>query len=210
MFKRLQRRKTGLKKRLLGKSLIVSVFLIILLTARGVPASDDNILINPGFEDNQAGQQPTFPPWWEWLDETRKGVTNREVTDEVFHSGKYSAVRQVTGRALGCYAQTIEISPREIVEAGIWIKTSRDFNGSEAYLRIEFKAKDNSTILAVESKRIVFSDEHWKLYTVGPANAPDKTAMVIFGIFLMGKDKNSYGKAWFDDGYVRVKFKGLI
>lgn len=198
--------------RLLGKSLIVSVALIILLTASCVPAPDENILINPGFEDNQPGQEPAFPPWWEWheTNEAKSGTVNGEVTDEVLHSGKQSAARQVKGAALGCYAQTIEASPGEIVEAGVWIKTSKDFNGSEAYLRIEFKARDNSIIQAIESKRIVSPDEPWKLYTVGPSPAPDRTAVVVFGIFLMGKDKNSYGKAWFDDGYLRVKFKGLI
>lgn len=199
-----------LKKRLLGKSLIVSAFLIIPLTARGAPASEENILINPGFEDSQSGRRPAFPPWWEWHNETGARVKSGEVTGEVFHSGKHSAVRQVTGAAIGCYGQTIEASPCEIVEAGVWIKTSKDFNGCEAYLRIEFKAKDNSIIQAVEAKRIVSPDESWKLYTVGPSAVPDRTAAVVFGIFLMGKDKNSYGKAWFDDGYVRIRLKGLV
>lgn len=183
----------------------------MMLAAEGMPASD-NILLSPGFEDTPAGQAPTFPPWWEWYDNSSgmTGTTGGEITDEVSHSGKRSAVRYVKGKALGCYAQTVELIPREIVEGRIWIKTSKDFNGAEAYLRIEFKTRDSTIIQAIESKRIASPDETWKLYTIEATPVPERAVTAVFCIFLMGKDKNSRGKAWFDDGYMRLRFKGLI
>ena len=181
------------------------------LTAENILASD-NILLSPGFEDSPAGETPAFPPWWEWNDVSgaMTGTASGEVSGEVSHSGKRSVVRHVKGKALGCYAQTIEVVPGQIVDGGIWIRTSKEFTGAEAYLRIEFKTKDTTIIQAVESKKIISPDESWKLHTVEVAPVPERAATAVFCLFLRGKDKNSSGTAWFDDGYMHVKFKGLI
>lgn len=199
------------KKRAFYNLLVVIAFLFMALMAENILASD-NILLSPGFEDTPAGQAPAFPPWWEWSD-TGKGMTGStggEVADKVSHSRKRSVARYVKGKALGCYAQTIEVVAGEIVEGGIWIKTSKDFSGAEAHLRIEFKAGDSTIIQAIESKRITSPDESWKLYTIKAVPVPDRAVAAVFCVFLMGKDKNSHGTAWFDDGYMYVKVKGLI
>lgn len=186
--------------------IIASIFMAFMM------AASDNILLSPGFEETPPGEKPTFPPWWEWFDTNmeRSSATGGEVTDETYHSGKHSVARYVKGKALGCYANTIEVTPDDIVEGGIWIRTSKDFSGAEAYLRIEFKSEDNKIIQAVESKKILSPDESWKLYTVETSTVPDKASTAVFCLFLRGRDENSVGKAWFDDAYMRVKIKGLI
>ncbi len=201
----------GLKKRVFGKLLLIIAGLFIALTAQDILASD-NILLSPGFEETPAGEGPTFPPWWEWLDTNkgRTGSTGGEVTDKESHGGRKSVVRYVKGIALGCYANTIEVTPGDIVEGGVWIKTSKDFSGAEAYLRIEFKSAENNIIQAVESKKILAPDEVWKLYTLETSTVPRRATTAVFCLFLKGKDKDSVGKAWFDDAYMRVKIKGLI
>lgn len=188
------------------------VFIIAFILMAFTTAASDNVLLSPGFEEITPGEEPTFPPWWEWVDtgEAITGTTGGEVTDETSYTGKHSAVRYVKGKVLGCYAQTIEVSPGDIVEGGVWIKTSKDFSGAQAYLRIEFKSKGNDIIQAVESKKIISPDESWKLYTVETCTVPRRAATAVFCLFLKGKDKNSVGKAWFDDAYMRVKIKGLI
>ena len=199
------------KKRGFEKSLLIIAALFITLTPEGILASD-NVLLDPGFEDTSAGQAPAFPPWREWYDtnEAMTGSTGGEVTDEVSHGGRHSAVRYVKGRTLSCYAQTVKVVPKEIIEGGIWIKTSKNFSNAKAYLRIEFKTKDGTIIQGVESKRITSPNKTWKLYTIEAVPVPDRAAVAVFCIFLMGKDKNSRGKAWFDDGYMYVKIKGLV
>ncbi len=199
------------KKRVFYNLLVVIAFLFMALTAENILASD-NILLSPGFEETPAGEGPTFPPWWEWADtnKERTGSTGGEVTDKESHGGRKSVVRYVKGVTLGCYANTIEVTPGNIVEGGIWIKTSKDFSGAEAYLRIEFKSEDNRIIQAVESKKIISPDESWRLYTVETSTVPQRATTAVFCLFLKGKDKNSVGNAWFDDAYMRVKIKGLI
>ena len=190
-------------------SILVIVSIFMAFTAA---ATADNILLSPGFEETPPGERPTFPPWWEWLDinNERTSSTGGEVTDETCHTGKHSVVRYVKGKALGCYANTIEVAAGDIVEGEIWIKTSKDFRGAEAYLRIEFKSEENKIIQAVESKKIISPDESWKLYTVETSTVPEKAVTAVFCLFLRGRDKDSAGKVWFDDAYMRVKIKGLI
>jgi hypothetical protein len=200
-----------LTKWILFKLLFLIVLFFILLMTEIVPASN-NILLNPGFEDTPSGQDPAFPPWWEWCDpsEENKGAAEGEVTDEEARSGERSALRYVEGKALSCYSQTIEVVPGEILECGIWIKTSKDFKGAEAYLRIEFKTKGHIIIQAIESKRVVSPSQPWKLYTIETSPAPSGVALASFCLFLRGEDENAEGKAWFDDGYIRLKLEGLI
>lgn len=198
----------GLRKRISAKLPLVAACLFMALTV----TASDNILFSPGFEDSPAGETPAFPPWWEWNDVggAMTGTTSGEVSGEVSHSGKRSVVRRVKGKALGCYAQTTEVVPGQIVDGGIWVRTSKDFSGAEAYLRIEFKTKDTTIIQAVESKKIISLNESWKLYTIEDVPVPERATTAVFCLFLKGKDKDSFGAAWFDDGYMHVKFKGLI
>jgi hypothetical protein len=198
----------GLRKRISAKLPLVAACLFIALTV----TASDNILLSPGFEDTPSGEAPAFPPWWEWNDigAVMTGTTGGEVSGKVSHSGKRSVARRVKGKALGCYAQTAEVVPGQIVDAGIWIRTSKEFTGAEAYLRIEFKTKDATIIQAVESKKISSPGESWKLYTIEATPVPERAATAVFCLFVRGKDKNSSGTAWFDDGYMHIKFKGLI
>jgi len=203
----------GLKKETFWRLLLIisTASLFVALWAKPIPAQD-NVLLNPGFENVPPGQDPALPPWWEWNSkpEDSKSLVDGEVTDEIVYSGSRSAVRYVKGKAIGCYAQNIKIVAGEVIEAGVWIRTSKNFSDAQAYLRIEFKDKDYEIIQAIESKKIISADESWKLYTLKTSPAPKGAMIAVFCLFIEGNDRNSSGKAWFDDGYLYIKVKGLI
>jgi len=181
------------------KKIYLFVFLILALSLCFVNKASalDNLLLNPGFEDNLN----------DWND--LWGLP-ADLDNTVFHSGSFSAVKNVdsvTDRAYWSQLyQEIEFTPGQPVYASVYIKTTfSPLASARAGLMLQFMDDDNNVLGATIKGKDVGGNTNWALVELTAGAAPAGTTKAMLSCFVwaaQGDDLSLEGNAYFDDAFL--------
>ena len=168
--------------------------LLVLLAASA--AAEENLLINPGFEER--GEEG-LPAGWETeayfgLD----GYTLYGLSAET-HEGSYSAMLQNLDNNDARYYQTVEVEPEELYRLSGWIRAEGITPTGEWGANLSVKN------LYVHTEAIRDTEGSWRYVELYGETGPGQTEVTVCAR-LGGYSGEVSGKAWFDDlSLVRVE-----
>ncbi|MDP8218717.1 MAG: carbohydrate binding domain-containing protein [Candidatus Theseobacter exili] len=170
---------------------LMSFLLNVLHCGQASALSENNILLNPGFEKGEES-------WYNWC----VGENAGEITNEITHSGQQSAKRKITGKGMGCFGQVKKVEPGDTIKFRAWIKSPQDSaltKGAQVYLRIEFWGNEKPLKTGhKESLRIENASKTWEkieVEAVVPIGAQEARLLA----YSVGHNDTSKGIAYFDD-----------
>lgn len=169
-------------------SVYVGALMLCLMFTTEASAGDDNIVLNPGFEEMNGGN----PKGWEGL--PKNWIVDREVA----HSGKNSLCIRNSDPA--CYtnphcALTPELGGT--YNASVWVKLEDVKNGGATF-SIEYWGKNNEYLGGTwNTPRLSGTTGDWRRLILENFIIPKtRTDHVSFTVFL---DRGATGTVWFDD-----------
>ncbi|HHT28518.1 MAG TPA: hypothetical protein GXZ82_14945, partial [Firmicutes bacterium] len=169
------------RARLLGM-----ILLLLASCATGVWAASENLIPNPGFEDDIA-------PWSIWKP---RGNPAAEIDTEIFHSGKASVrITGFTPTDRVAMVLRVPIEPASSYIFRAWVKT-QDVSAPVAMVRIQYNATAGGSEKTASHTYIgrLQGTHDWTLLEQ-QINVPAGTAELIIELLL---DSGS-GSVWWDD-----------
>lgn len=170
----------------------------------GVIADEENLLDNPGFEEDLSY----------WTDIYGVGGI---VSESIYHAGSQSAytyVETTTDREYWTQIyQDKELSAGESIYGSIYIKT--DFSpeaGAKANLMLQFLDSSDNVLGSSVDGRTVGGSTDWRLVEVSSSSAPSGTTNVRLSANLwaaQGDDISLTGNAYFDDASLIKKYQEI-
>ena len=190
-----------MKKFFLSSWLVVALSLFFILSNA---ATEENILINPGFEKDLKG-------WFEWNSDegTAKGGISTQYSHSGTHSGKRWLVKP-TELTYSCFIQQLdtEVQAGDKIFVTGWMMSPPDDplkGGSEAFVVIEFW-RGTEKMGFPETKRLN-TQSQWKEYKILGV-VPEGADVAKICCFLFGFE-GSKGTVYFDDLKVEIKPKNI-
>lgn len=178
-----------MRKSLRAYAAMLLALLSILLFAMPVAAAETNLLANGGFEQVDANVNPA--EWYRNAYYDEIGYSRLSITDEIAHSGQYSAVIENASPNDARFICTVKVKPSSLYKmSGYVLVESMDSVGNGANFAIE-------DIYAVSDCLFEATGEWEYVEWYGRTGVGQKELTI--GIRIGGYGAESLGKAYFDD-----------
>ena len=169
--------------------LLLSLLLLISFLPAASAEEDDNLLINPSFEELDADGLPKG--WYPDAYLLQEGYTAYRVSSTEAEDGDYCAEIVNFGLNDARFAQKISVEPNSVYCFSGWVRTEDvSDTGRGANLSVEG--------LYVFSESIYGTTEDWEYIEIYGETGEDQTSVTLFAR-LGGYSGESTGKAQFDD-----------
>ena len=173
-------------KRACALCVLMLLFLFVCLPFAGAQA--DNLITNGSFEENSG----TVPDgWFAKSYRTQAGYSRLTVTDEVSHSGRFSAVVENASSNDARFVYTAEVEPESLYRlSGYVLVDSMEDTGNGANFGIEDIYSFSDCLFDTNGQ--------WEYLEWYGETGEDQTTL-SFGVRVGGYSAESVGKAYFDD-----------
>jgi transglutaminase-like putative cysteine protease len=188
---------------LMGSILIASGQAHILANQENPQSSSENLLQNPGFEDDTNGDD--IPDFWERVPTPAPPGVEFIWDDAVYHNGTYSVSIESISDEIAMWRQMVPVSGDTMYTFAGWIKTE-NVDPGEAKLQLVFRDSDNNVLSFFELDRH-FKTREWIYDNPHEVTvlSPSTAVKVEVNCFLRG-----VGRVWFDDLYFGLTHTGTI